>query len=222
MLRECDLNEVTDGKKYTVSDMVKVNCDNCKDCSVCCQNMGKSIILDPLDHYRISIHLNLSFKELLQDIIELNIVDGIILPNIKMSSRANNACIFLNSEGRCDIHSFRPGLCRIFPLGRIYENNSFSYILQVHECPKPNKSKIKISKWIDTKDLNKNQKFISDWHYFLKDTHQLLVLKENDDYIKKITLQILQIFYAEPYHKNEDFYNQFYKRLQTIKNILSK
>lgn len=222
MLRECDLKEVTDGKKYTVSDMVKVNCDNCKNCSACCQNMGKSIILDPLDHHRLSLHLNLSFEQLLQNIIELNIVDGIILPNLKMSSHANNACIFLNAEGRCDIHSFRPGLCRIFPLGRIYENNSFSYILQVHECPKPNKSKIKISKWIDTTDLNKNQKFISDWHYFLKDTHQILLLKENKDYIKKITLQILQFFYAEPYHENEDFYDQFYKRLQTIRDILHK
>lgn len=105
--------------------MVKVSNDNRKDCCAYCQNMGKSIILDPLDHHRISLHLNLSFEELLRNIIELNIVDEIILSNLKIFSHTNKACIFLNAEGRCNIHSFCPGLCGIFPSGRIYENNNF-------------------------------------------------------------------------------------------------
>ena len=78
--------------------MVKVNCDNCQNCSSCCQNMGNFIILDPLDHHRISQHLELSFEALLKDIIELNIVDGIILPNLKMSSQNNHSCVFLNTN----------------------------------------------------------------------------------------------------------------------------
>jgi hypothetical protein len=83
MIREWDLNDVSDGKKYGLSDMVKADCDDCKGCSACCHGMGKSIVLDPLDIYRLVVHLNMPFEALLGDNIELNIVDGVILPNLK-------------------------------------------------------------------------------------------------------------------------------------------
>ena len=70
--------------------------------------------------------------------IELNVVDGIILPNLKMAG-AEDGCGFLTEEGRCGIHPFRPGICRLFPLGRYYEENGFRYFLQVHECQKENR-----------------------------------------------------------------------------------
>lgn len=220
MLRDCDLNEISDGKRYALTDMVKADCNDCVGCSACCYDMGSSIVLDPLDFYRISNHLGLRFEVLLEDKIELNIVDGIILPNLKMTSKAGNPCGFLDKEGRCSIHTHRPGICRIFPLGRIYEDNSFSYILQVKECKNQNRSKIKVSKWIDTPQLKSNQLFISDWHYFLKDVHEKLMQNGDDEYIKKITLQILQCFYIEPYSKDEDFYTQFYKRLEQMKRLI--
>ena len=43
MLRDCDLDKITDGKRYQLSDMVKADCDDCKGCSACCHDMGNSI-----------------------------------------------------------------------------------------------------------------------------------------------------------------------------------
>ena len=108
-----------------------------------------SIILDPLDVYRLSINLSKPVNELLAGPLELNVADGIILPNLKMTG-TNEACSFLDTDGRCTVHAFRPGICRMFPLGRFYENHSFQYFLQVHECPKTDRSKVKIEKngWI--------------------------------------------------------------------------
>lgn len=219
MLRDCDLNEISDGKKYTLNDMVKADCNNCNDCSECCHNMGSSIVLDPFDYYRISKHLKLSFEAMLDSQIELNIVDGIILPNIKMIKNFNDKCVFLNNNDRCSIHLYRPGICRIFPLGRLYENNSFSYILQVKECPNKNKSKIKVSKWIDTPNLKQNQQFISDWHYFLKELHKILLAHGDETFIKKAAMQLLQFFYIEPYKSEENFYSQFYTRLEHFQKL---
>lgn len=220
MLRECNLDDISDGKKYLISDMVRADCNGCDGCSACCHDMGSSIVLDPLDFYRISKYLKLRFEVLLEDKIELNIVDGIILPNLKMDSKVGKPCVFLDESGRCSIHSSRPGICRIFPLGRLYENNSFSYILQIKECKKENRSKIKVSKWIDTDELELNQKFVSDWHYFLRDIHDKLIDVGDEGYIKKITLQILQCFYVEPYSEESDFYEQFYKRMEQIKRFI--
>ena len=151
MKREVDLQEISDGKLYGLNDMVKADCGDCQGCSACCRGMGNSILLDPLDICRLSVNLNRTFEELLEDKIELNIVDGMILPNLRMSGEAEQ-CSFLDDNGRCTIHSFRPGICRIFPLGRYYENQGFQYFLQIHECKKDNRTKVKVRKWIDTPD----------------------------------------------------------------------
>lgn len=220
MLRECNLDEISDGKKYSINDMVKADCDDCKGCSACCHGMESSIVLDPLDVHRLMSHFQTRFEVLLEDKIELNIVDGVILPNLKMNTQAEGEpCVFLDAEGRCSIHEDRPGICRIFPLGRVYEDNSFSYILQIHECQKENRSKVKVSKWIDTPDLKKNQQFITDWHYFLKAAQARLAAGGEEELIKRIAMQILQYFYIEPYHTDCDFYEQFDKRLIQMKKL---
>ena len=131
MIREVSIEEISDGKLYTANDMVKADCQDCKGCSACCHGMGESIVLNPLDVHRLKVGLGKSFEQLLENCLELNVCDGLILPNLKMSG-PDEACTFLNSEGRCTIHSFRPGICRIFPLGRFYEGDSFKYFLQVY------------------------------------------------------------------------------------------
>ena len=219
MRREVSMEEISDGKLYTANDLVKADCNNCRGCSACCQKMGQSIVLDPLDIYRLTFGLRQKFEELLADKLELNVVEGIILPNLQMSG-TEEKCAFLNAEGRCSVHAIRPGICRLFPLGRYYDGKSFQYFLQIHECKKENRTKVKVKKWIDTPDLKKNEKYISDWHYFLTDMQKTLATLQNDEKVKKINMLILQTFFLEPYHQEEDFYVQFYDRLEKLKTSL--
>ena len=97
MIRNCSLDEISDGKLYDINDMVKADCGDCKGCSACCQGMGQSIVLDPYDIYRLTTELNLSFEQLMAGAIELNVVDGIVLPNLKMTG-VDEKCYFLNDE----------------------------------------------------------------------------------------------------------------------------
>lgn len=221
MKREISLQDISDGKLYGLNDLVKADCNDCAGCFACCQGMGNSIILDPLDIYRLTTNMNCTVEALLADKIELNLVDGIILPNLKMSENEER-CAFLNSEGRCSIHPFRPGICRIFPLGRYYENKSFQYINQIHECPKPNKTKIKVRKWIDTPDILKNQRFITDWHYFLNHMEELVNRSKDEEEIKKLNMLVLHIFYMKPYEKEVDFYLQVKERFDLVKELLKE
>ena len=220
MKRNVSLDEISDGKLYELNDLVKAGCSDCKGCSTCCQGMGNSIILDPLDIYRLLINLNNTFEELLVDKIELNIVDGIIIPNLKMIE-SSEKCSFLNNEGRCEIHAFRPGICRLFPLGRYYENHAYKYFLQVHECAKENKTKIKVRKWIDTPDLKSNERFVLDWHFLLEDLQDVVKNMQDDNLIKDINMYILKDFYMKPYDTNIDFYLQFNERLKDAKGLIA-
>ena len=219
MLRKIDFAKVSDGKFYQLGDMVKVDCQGCAGCSECCRGMGTSIVLDPLDVHRISSGLGKSFEELLSSHLELQVADGIILPNLRMAG-PGEACTFLNAEGRCSIHPFRPGICRIFPLGRYYDGKSFQYFLQVHECKKEPKLKVKVQKWIDTPDIRRNEKFIIDWHYFLKDLTARLEASDSEEYRKTVSLYILKSFYQKPWDTDRDFYEQFYASFEEAKSIL--
>ena len=53
MKRNVDLNEISDGRLYSANDMVKVECGDCAGCSACCQNMGTSVVLDPMDIWKM-------------------------------------------------------------------------------------------------------------------------------------------------------------------------
>lgn len=218
MKRNVKMEEISDGKLYTANDLVKADCGDCEGCSACCRGMGSSIVLDPLDVYRLTEGLGVHFEQLLVEKIELNVVDGIILPNLKMGG-AKECCAFLNEEGRCSIHGIRPGICRLFPLGRFYENGSFQYFLQIHECKKENRTKVKVKTWIDTPDLKNYEAFISQWHYFLLDIQEKF-LKIEEEKIKSVNMFLIQSFYLEPYNKEEDFYSQFKKRLEKVKKTL--
>lgn len=215
MERNVDMNEISDGRRYGLNDMPKADCHDCEGCSKCCRGMGQSIVLDPLDIFQITNFLQLSFEDLLRDKIELNVVDGVILPNLKMDAD-RDCCGFLDGDDRCSIHGARPGICRIFPLGRIYDNGSFEYFLQTNECPNKKRTKIKVKKWIDVPDVRRNQKFIADWHYLLKDIAKVLA-GYDEATAKKVSMYILNTFYILPYDKEQDFYEQFYVRYEKIK-----
>ena len=146
MKRNIDIKEISDGKLYGPNDMVKADCRGCEGCSACCHGMGTSIVLTPLDIYRLEKELNASFGELMTKGVELNLADGVILPNLAMRGE-KEACAFLNDSGRCTIHGARPDICRLFPLGRIYEEKGFRYFLQVYECEKKDRLKVKVKKW---------------------------------------------------------------------------
>lgn len=220
MRREVSLEEISDGRLYELNDMVKADCQDCAGCCDCCQGMGDSVVLDPYDVYRLSQGLGKNMEEFLDSCLELGVVDGNILPHLRMEGEKEQ-CVFLDENGRCSIHSIRPGFCRLFPLGRYYEDGGFRYILQIHECKKTNRSKIKVRKWIDTPNLREYEKFVADWHYFLLDVQEVLYQSEDSQLIKNLNLYVVRRFYMQPYSGEEEFYPQFYRRLKEGRQLLA-
>ena len=134
---------------------------------------------------------------------------------------AKEKCTFLDENGRCKVHAFRPGLCRLFPLGRYYEEKGFFYYLQNQECPKKNKTKIKVSKWLDVPDLKNYEDFAAKWHFLLKDIRNLLEEKEEEQLTKDLNMYVLNLFYTQPFESGRDFYVQFEERLGQMRKLLS-
>ncbi len=205
MKREGDLTSLTDGKLYRGSDMAKLGCNECEGCSACCQGMGNSVVLDPYDTWRLERGLGVPFAGMIGQQVMLSVVDGLILPSINMES--TGACPFLNEAGRCSIHAFRPGICRLFPLGRYYHEGGFSYVLMTGECKKENRSKVKIEKWLSEPDLKSYEQFVMMWKKILERTRELLSKTTDLEQQKQISMSLLQKYYLTPYR--EKFFVEF-------------
>ena len=208
MEREVSMEEISDGRRYRSTDMARIGCRDCEGCSECCHVMEDTIILDPYDLWQLQTHLKVSPEELLNGRMELAVYQGIILPHLTLGA---NGCSFLTEQGRCSIHAFRPGLCRLFPLGRVYENGGFSYFVQVGQCPAKMTTKVRIDKWLDLPDLKKYEAYVLAWHDYLARLKERIE-GADDETVKSENLRMLRTFFLTPYEEG-DFYTQFYERM---------
>ena len=220
MKRDGDLSSLTDGKLYRSSDMAKLGCNDCEGCSACCSGMGNSVVLDPYDIWRLEQGLGMPFVQMIGNQVMLSVVDGLILPSLNMENEAEQ-CPFLNETGRCDIHSFRPGICRLFPLGRYYHDGGFSYVLMTGECRKENRSKVKIEKWIGEQDVKAYEAFVLQWKRIQNEAREQMQAaveqiaeKEGTEAAlevqKKYSMGLLQKYYLASYQNN--FFVEFAQR----------
>ena len=214
-----DLYEISDGKIYDRNDMVRVVCNDCRGCHDCCEGMGDSIVLDPMDLWRLTLATKLQFDDLLQRHIELHVVDGLILPSLRMEEQTG-CCSFLDGEGRCSIHAMRPGLCRVFPLGRIYEEKAVRYFLQTGACPSRERSKIKVERWLDVPDQKAYERFLLAWHALRGRYAAQMERAVDEQEAKTLSLFFLKLFYGTPYSAGEDFYEQFRERCIQAERML--
>ena len=231
MKREGDLSSLTDGKLYRSSDMAKLGCNDCEGCSACCKGMGNSVVLDPYDVWRLERGLGIPFAQMIGKQVMLSVVDGLILPSLNMENETG-ICPFLSEAGRCSIHAYRPGICRLFPLGRYYHKDGFSYVLMTGECQKENRSKVKIEKWLGEPNLKAYEQFVLEWKDILtqtrqkiRETIQTFGVKEKTSYDeevameqqKQISMELLQMYYLTPYEGA--FLDDFRTRIKKMKKI---
>lgn len=193
------------------NDMAKLGCGDCDGCSACCRGMGRSILLDPYDIFRLQKITGQNFAGLMQEKIELGVEDGLILPALRMQPETD-ACGFLAADCRCSIHAGRPGLCRLFPLGRKYDEKGLHYFLLEDACEIQNRTKVKIRKWLETPALSQYEGFLTVWHELRGNLQEQIGKRQSDTFAQKSNVLFLELFYKRPYDTEEDFYIQFEKR----------
>lgn len=209
MKRFVNIDEISDGKRYKKDDYVRVGCADCKGCSECCRVTDDTIHLDPYDIFMLSKKTGKAFEGLLNDgIVNLTLCDGVITPYLCKAK--SGECVFLK-ENRCAIHDSRPGFCRLFPLGRIYnDDGSFDYFIQIHECPFPLKSDVKVSDWLGIESLSMYEEYIETWHNIIKSIKEAAASGDSS-MLKNMNMNLLNKYFIAPYGNN--FYEDFYNRL---------
>ena len=218
------LDDISDGRLYKSGDTVNLDADGCSGCSYCCREMTDTIILDPWDIYMLSLGVgntgnDISLAPLLaKGFVSLSVFEGLTLPRLSAKTGADfSSCVFLEETGRCRVHAYRPGFCRLFPLGRIYEDEGFHYFLQSRECRKEERKGVRIDKWLGIDNLEKYEDFILKWHEIQENIKEYLKGCD-DENAGKINMMLLKLFYLAPYDAGRDFYLQFEERRKRLLN----
>ncbi len=219
MIREVDIRDISDGRRYRSSDLVKADTLGCAGCSRCCRETQGTVRMNPMDLYALQQGTGKSFAMLLQEeYLVLQVESGLVFPYLNMQG---GGCHFLGSTGRCTVHGYRPDFCRLFPLGRIYEEGSFSYFVQIHECDRI-AAKVKVRKWLGIEDLPRYEAYIQTWHDFTMDAVSVLEGIRSEAIRQKVCTRILELFFAAPWDTESSFYEQFARRMEEGKHLIGR
>lgn len=211
------INPNSDGKFYGARDEVTLACGDCEGCFSCCHDMGESVRLDPYDVAQLQKGLGMGFQDLVQKgLVSILMEDYLLVPYLTMN-KDTNCCGFLGADHRCTIHPFRPGICRLFPLGRDYQNGSLSYIYLKDGCQKKAEGKVEVQKWIGVENFSSYEKYLRLWHDFKKEMSGYLA-EANEEQQKQMSLYLLDFFYGRAY-ESDDFYREFDGRIIRIRNL---
>lgn len=227
-----------DDKRYTYKDYAPVYCEDCRGCSKCCRDMGDTIIQDPYDFWLFRSNMKMgdgqkvSFELMVSEDgpWELQMHDGLILPNIKMVD--DGKCHFLNDEGRCSIHGIRSGLCRLYPLARVFEEDDegntivkYSVLKDEFACDRTVQSAdgVKIMRWMSKNtaaEMKRYEAFLVKWHIIKKKTKERILIGDANS--GTMMQKLLSVFYCQDY--GNDFWGRFdeicVKYLSEIQQLL--
>ena len=74
---------------------------------------------------------------------------------------------------------------------------------------------------VDAIPVKQNQQYLIDWHAFRKKIEHILAEMPDENQKKTITMFLLNTFYINPYDTEQDFYPQFYARLDRIAQVIA-
>lgn len=218
MKTNVDLDAISDGKLYGLKDLVRADTGGCRNCSACCHGVGELVELNPYDVWVLQRHLDMGLDRLLESRLQLRLENRLLLPYLRMVGE-DERCSFLNEQGWCDIHSARPDICRLFPLGRVYAQDDFSFFLQTGVCVKPKLEKIKVKKWIGIENYEPNKAFILAWYQLKKALDFRLRFVREEGALAALRTEVLDTFYRLP-PETPDFYEAFHRCLPAAKERL--
>ena len=155
----------------TADDHADIECNDCIGCeNSCCRELSSSITLDSFDMALLKRGLGKSFDELLEEnLSEFKMINGAPVP-ILGNKPDKSECVFLREDGRGSIHPYRAGICRMYPLARLWQGNgNFAYYLQPGECTHRTTKSTKVADWLGYEDMEAYEKEIKAYHARLKE-----------------------------------------------------
>jgi len=208
----------------------------CRECGKCCRDR-EDILLNSRDVYNIATTLNLTHEQVIEKYCEVYIGQESQIPVVRLMPKGPNRNCPLLKGDRCLVHSMKPTVCALFPLGRVVssehapEDAGFSrpyeieYILNKATCGSL-KRKQTVRSWLEMFSISADDQFFIEWN---KAVFKIITTVKQykgrpfvtDKVMEMMWGAIFSALYAD-YDTSKDFYLQFQDNITKITNVFSK
>jgi Fe-S-cluster containining protein len=150
------------------TDPLQLSCGTGGCVSNCCTS-GEPIVLNPYEIALICRESNMSYEDLL-DFVDTDRADGFPLVMLPREP----ACHFYTKQG-CSIYKARPLACRLFPIGRVYENMQSWFVLPGRNLcdglvPEPSRT---VADYLKVQDTALHVRMADRWIEFVNKIEQM-------------------------------------------------
>jgi hypothetical protein len=212
----------------TILNLPKLGMDDtltfsCTRCGRCCRDRD-DVLLTPLDLFKIANHLNMKIGEVMEQFCDCYEGQNSKIPVVRIKPKSyQQTCPFLK-KGICQIHSVKPTICALFPLGRMtnFETDEFMYFVQPAKCGKAGRERT-IRDWLDEFSLLEEEHITILWHKKLAEVSLALheVYEKIDFNHGRINGFLLSTLYIM-YDLEQEFLPQFERNLEKTSSIVKK
>ena len=195
----------------------------CTHCGACCRNR-EDILLNGYDIWKMGHFLDKTQLKIIEEYAEVYIGNDSKLPLVRLLPRGKNKiCPFL-SYGKCKIHEVKPAVCALYPLGRVYSENTDEpkYILQDVKCGS-NKT-YTVNEWLIHSGIGEqSNKCAKLWGQLLMDLYPFVhgIQQFSSETKDMIYNALIYKMYLD-YRYNGDFHAQLVERTMELEQICKK
>lgn len=167
----------------------------CKQCGNCCRTRADPIMLTGYDLFNIAKATNLTLIEAMVKYTECISGADSRLPVVILTERLDGSCKLLR-KGKCMIQQDKPLVCRLYPLGRLFDGKQYSYFTQ--DACKGESQKIKLKDWLEEFHIPDYDEASILWGKLVYGAalYMQKLLKENSEKVEAFQKSCLYAFYC--------------------------
>lgn len=220
------MDDVTNLKPVRARDCIPFQCQLCRDC---CRQIEDSIMLEPMDLYRLGRHLREKGEQVegIEDVISRyahpSLLDGnfpVMLLNT-VGTDAVQVCAFLKA-GCCSVYEARPRVCHMYPFSAkpAESGGGFQYFLCTERTHHFTGSAVQVKDWF-------RQNFSKEARAFLRAEYDAApaigqaIRRLGEEQFQKMLFCFLYYRYYN-YDLDQPFLPQFQRNLAELKMLLSE
>jgi len=207
----------------------------CRECGNCCKNR-EDILLTGRDLFSIAKTLNMPIPQAIDTYCDVYIGPSSRVPVIRLLPKGKNLNCPLLVNGKCLVHTAKPTVCALFPLGRVSTGEvveegiksngkiQLHYILNPSDCGGRRKKQT-VRQWLEMFRIPVEDEFYGLWtHVTMYLSEMLRSFEERKASEKALTALwngVIEALYAD-YDTSQDFLPQFKVNSEKIMSIVKE
>lgn len=170
----------------------------CQACGDCCRKRDTPILMTGMDVFRMSQALNMKPMDVTSKYMRTYLGDDSHIPLFVLKERDDGSCSLLH-KSKCSVHSKKPVVCAIYPLGRYFDvkENSIQYFKQDNVCRAAEEAgKVwTLNEWLDAFGIRELDSMSKAWYKLMSGITQAMCKVEKNKIDPIMYALLAQILY---------------------------